>query len=54
MNLWFIAVAPNCEKNMVSYEQTLHMFGCWLSDELKIYCPTIPLNFPDRNDTILL
>ena len=25
------------EKTMSSYEQTLHLFGRWLSDELKIY-----------------
>ena len=24
------------EKTMSSYEQTLHLFGRWLSDELKI------------------
>ena len=38
MNLCFIAVALNCvKKTMSSYEQTLHLFGRWLSDELKIY-----------------
>ena len=25
------------EKTVSSYEQTLHLFGRWLSDELKIY-----------------
>ena len=25
------------EKTMSSYEQTLHLFGRWLSDELNIY-----------------
>ena len=25
------------EKTMSSYEQTLHLFGRWLSDELEIY-----------------
>ena len=25
------------EKTMSSYEQTLHLFGRWLSDELQIY-----------------
>ena len=25
------------EKTMSSYEQTLHLFGRWLADELKIY-----------------
>ena len=25
------------EKTMSSYEQPLHLFGRWLSDELKIY-----------------
>ncbi len=38
MNLCFIAVAPSCvKKTMSSYEQTLHLFGRWLSAELKIY-----------------
>ena len=36
MNLCFIAAAHNCAKTMSSYEQTLHLFGRWLSDELKI------------------
>ena len=37
MNLCFIAVVPNCVKNMSSYEQSLYLIGYWLSDELKIY-----------------
>lgn len=38
MNLCFIAHDTQLrEKTMASYEQTLHLFGRWLSDELKIY-----------------
>ncbi|MBQ2928019.1 MAG: hypothetical protein IJD98_05550 [Oscillospiraceae bacterium] len=56
------------EKTMSSYEQTLHLFGRWLADELKIYTVDkikenrtarssvflIPLNFLDSYDTIIL
>ena len=30
------------EKTMSSYEQTLHLFGRWLADELKIYTVDSP------------
>ena len=30
------------EKTMSSYEQTLHLFGRWLADELKIYTVDTP------------
>jgi hypothetical protein len=30
------------EKTMSSYEQTLHLFGRWLSDELKFYTFDFP------------
>ena len=32
------------EKTMSSYEQTLHLFGRWLSDELQIYTVVFPPN----------
>ena len=33
------------EKTMSSYEQTLHLFGRWLSDELKIYIVDVLAQF---------
>ena len=40
------------EKTMSSYEQTLHLFGRCLADELKIF--QISLNVPDGYDTIIM
>ena len=37
------------EKTMSSYEQTLHLFGRCLSDELKIYTVDIPHGVPVIN-----